>query len=51
MEKRSFDMDGTFVGELYPSYYEYNLLEYRVLDDFKTIYGEQVKVVPFTFED
>jgi hypothetical protein len=26
-------MDGTFVGELYPTYFEYNLLEYRVLDD------------------
>ncbi len=22
----TFDMDGTFVGELYPSYFEYNLL-------------------------
>ena len=32
----TFDMDGTFVGELYPSYFEYNLLEYRVLDtDYK----------------
>ena len=29
----TFDMDGTFVGELYPSYFEYNLLEYRVLED------------------
>ena len=29
----TFDMDGTFVGELYPSYFEYNLLEYRALDD------------------
>ena len=29
----TFDMDGTFVGELFPSYFEYNLLEYRVLDD------------------
>ena len=27
------DMDGTFVGELYPSYFEYLMLEYRVLDD------------------
>ena len=26
-------MDGTFVGELYPSYFEYLMLEYRVLDD------------------
>ena len=33
----TFDMDGTFLGELYPSYFEYNLLEYRVLDD--TAYG------------
>ena len=29
----TFDMDGTFIGELYPSYFEYNMLEYRVLDD------------------
>ncbi len=29
----TFDMDGTFIGELYPSYFEYNILEYRVLDD------------------
>ena len=29
----TFDMDGTFLAELYPSYFEYNLLEYRVLDD------------------
>jgi len=29
----TFDMDGTFVAELYPTYFEYNLLEYRVLDD------------------
>ena len=35
----TFDMDGTFVGELYPSYFEYNLLEYRVLDD--TAYSSQ----------
>ena len=26
-------MDGTIVGELYPTYFEYNMLEYRVLDD------------------
>ena len=25
----TFDMDGTFIGELYPSYFEYNMLEYR----------------------
>lgn len=29
----TFDMDGTFLGELYPTYFEYNLIEYRVLDD------------------
>ena len=29
----TFDMDGTFVGELYPTYFEYNMLEYRVLED------------------
>ena len=29
----TFDMDGTFIGELYPTYFEYNMLEYRVLDD------------------
>ena len=27
----TFDMDGTFIGELYPTYFEYNLLEYRAL--------------------
>ena len=29
----TFDMDGTFIGELYKTYFEYNMLEYRVLDD------------------
>lgn len=29
----TFDMDGTFIGELYPTYFEYNMLEYRGLDD------------------
>ncbi len=29
----TFDMDGTFLGELYPTYFEYNMLEYRGLDD------------------
>jgi phosphoserine phosphatase len=28
-------MDGTFVGELYPTYFEYNLLEERALEDAK----------------
>lgn len=41
----TFDMDGTFVGELYPTYFEYNLLEYRVLEDdtYKDIAPEDVK--------
>ena len=29
----TFDMDGTILGELYPTYFEYNMLEYRGLDD------------------
>ncbi|MBE6136552.1 MAG: haloacid dehalogenase-like hydrolase [Erysipelotrichaceae bacterium] len=29
----TFDMDGTFIGELYKTYFEYNLLEYRALED------------------
>ncbi|MCR5699646.1 MAG: haloacid dehalogenase-like hydrolase [Treponemataceae bacterium] len=29
----TFDMDGTFMGELYPTYFEYLILEYRVLED------------------
>ena len=29
----TFDMDGTFIGELYPTYFEYNMLEYRALED------------------
>mgnify|MGYP002855601024 CR=1 FL=1 len=41
----TFDMDGTFVGELYPSYFEYNMLEYRALDDatYKDIAPADVK--------
>ena len=29
----TFDMDGTFIGELYATYFEYNMLEYRALED------------------
>ena len=29
----TFDMDGTFIAELYPTYFEYILLEYRALYD------------------
>ena len=41
----TFDMDGTFVGELYPTYFEYNMLEYRALDDpaYKDIAPEDVR--------
>lgn len=41
----TFDMDGTFIGELYPTYFEYNLLEYRGLDDptYKDIAPDDVK--------
>ena len=41
----TFDMDGTFVGELYPTYLEYNLLEYRVLDDpaYKNLAPDDVR--------
>ena len=41
----TFDMDGTFIGELYPTYFEYNLLEYRALDDpsYKDIAPDFVK--------
>jgi phosphoserine phosphatase len=49
----TFDMDGTFVGELYPSYFEYNLLEYRVLDDanYKDKAPEDVKEAAQTIRD
>ena len=41
----TFDMDGTIIGELYPSYFEYNILEYRILDDpnYKNIASEEEK--------
>ena len=41
----TFDMDGTFIGELYPTYFEYNLLEYRALDDpsYKDIAPDDVR--------
>ncbi len=39
----TFDMDGTFIGELYPTYFEYNLLEYRALDDASYEAPEDVK--------
>ena len=41
----TFDMDGTFIGELYPTYFEYNMLEYRALDDptYKDMAPDDVK--------
>ena len=41
----TFDMDGTFIGELYPTYFEYNMLEYRALDDpsYKDIAPDDVR--------
>ena len=39
----TFDMDGTFLGELYPTYFEYNMLEYRGLDDPTYVAPEQVR--------
>ena len=45
----TFDMDGTFIGELYPTYFEYNLLEYRGLDD--PTYTEKDPYVVETAQD
>ena len=49
----TFDMDGTFIGELYPTYFEYNMLEYRVLDDasYKDKAPEFVKEVAQEIRD
>lgn len=49
----TFDMDGTFVGELYPTYFEYNLLEYRVFEDesYKDKAPEDVKEAAQTIRD
>lgn len=49
----TFDMDGTFIGELYPTYFEYNLLEYRVLEDptYKDIAPEDVKAAAQNIRD
>ena len=49
----TFDMDGTFIGELYPSYFEYNLLEYRALDDpeYKDIAPDSVRITAQAIRD
>ena len=49
----TFDMDGTFIGELYPTYFEYNLLEYRALEDpnYKDICPIEVKEVAQEIRD
>jgi len=39
----TFDMDGTFVGELDPTYFEYSLLEYRALEDTDYTAPSQVR--------
>ena len=39
----TFDMDGTFFGELFPTYFECNLLEYRGLEDKSYHAPEDVK--------
>ena len=39
----TFDMDGTFFGELFPTYFECNLLEYRGLEDKAYQAPEEVK--------
>ena len=46
-------MDGTFVGELYPTYFEYNMLEYRGLDDpdYKDKAPEEVKTAAQAIRD
>ena len=49
----TFDRDGTFVGELYPTYFEYNMLEYRVLDDptYKDKAPEDVRMAAQAIRD
>ena len=49
----TFDMDGTFVGELYPTYFEYNMLEYRALDDasYKNKAPEDVRTAAQNIRD
>ena len=40
-----FDMDGTVYGELFPTYLEYLMLEWRVLDDPTFTADEEMKAV------
>ena len=49
----TFDMDGTFIGELYPTYFEYNMLEYRALDDptYKNIAPDDVRLAAQNIRD
>ncbi len=49
----TFDMDGTLVGELYPTYFEYNMLEYRILDDptYKDKASEEEIEVAYNIRD
>lgn len=47
----TFDMDGTFLGELYPTYFEYNMLEYRGLDDPSYQAPEDVRAAAQSIRD
>jgi phosphoserine phosphatase len=47
----TFDMDGTFVGELFPTYFEYNMLEYRGLDDPTYEAPEEVRAAAQSIRD
>lgn len=49
----TFDMDGTFIGELYPTYFEYCLLEYRALEDptYRSICPEEVRTAAQDIRD
>ena len=47
----TFDMDGTFIGELYPTYFEYNMLEYRALDDPNYVAPEDVRAAGQAIRD
>ncbi len=49
----TFDMDGTIIGELYPTYFEYNMLEYRILEDptYKDKASEEEIEVAYNIRD
>ena len=47
----TFDMDGTFYGELYPTYLEYWMLKYRALEDETYDAPDDVKEAGQAIED